>query len=362
MSMPMPTSMPSTVEHSFVVKHTFIVVQGVEVEDGEIQRKPSRRHTDRGPLRIADIVASTSGDDYNSETRRASFCSVNSDDIPWAPCSNMSSERSATHIFHRDSTDASIDLKPEMSWAACLSSNSALSPHSAAPWGTRLSTDSCGSSDLRATHASNNQEQGLFVPLDAKQDETRTMVMVRNIPTSLSQTDFVTELIARGYRGLFRFVYMPMNFRSDGSFGYAFVGFCSPAVALQLMKQLEVLEDEDKGWRAVWSRTQGLTAHVEFYRNSPLMHETIPAACKPALYDERGVQVPFPAPTKHISKPRIHHSTIKSMKKEKESRDAVAKVAINTSGSKHDSKSSQNHAGVSKNTRSSLTINVKHEC
>jgi RNA recognition motif-containing protein len=225
-----------------------------------------------------------------------------------------------------------------------------------------LSTDSCGSSDLRATHASNNQEQRLFIPLDAKQDETRTTVMVRNIPTSLSQTDFVTELMARGYRGLFRFVYMPMNLRSNGSFGYAFVDFCSPAFALQLMEQLELLEDEDKDWRAVWSRTQGITANVEFYRNSPLMHETIPEDCKPALYDEHGVQVPFPAPTKYISKPRIHHSTIKSMKKEQESRDAVAKVATHMCGSKHEIKPSQNRAGRSKHPRPSLTINVKHEC
>jgi hypothetical protein len=227
-----------------------------------------------------------------------------------------------------------------------------------------LSTDSCGSSDLRATHASNNQEQRLFIPLDAKQDETRTTVMVRNIPTSLSQTDFVTELMARGYRGLFRFVYMPMNLRSDGSgsFGYAFVDFCSPAVAVQLMTELQLPEDEDQDWRVEWSKTQGITANVEFYRNSPLMHETIPAACKPALYDEHGVQVPFPAPTKHIAKPRIHHSKIKSMKKDKESRDTVAKAVANTCGSKHEIKPSQNRAGRSKHTRPSLTINVKHEC
>jgi hypothetical protein len=215
---------------------------------------------------------------------------------------------------------------------------------------------------LNWTQTRYTSEEPLFIPLDVKQDENRTTLMVRNIPTSLTQTDFVTELMARGYRGLFRFVYMPMNLRSDGSgsFGYAFVDFCSPAVAVQLMTELQLPEDEDQDWRVEWSKTQGITANVEFYRNSPLMHETIPAACKPALYDEHGVQVPFPAPTKHIAKPRIHHSKIKSMKKDKESRDTVAKAVANTCGRIH-VKPPQNHSGRSKHTRPSSTINAKRE-
>jgi len=89
--------------------------------------------------------------------------------------------------------------------------------------------------------------------------------MVRNIPTSLSQTDFVTELMAGGYRGLVEFVYMPMNLRSGGSFGYAFVVFASSTVAVQLMEQLQLLEYDDEEWRGDWSKTQGLAANVEFH-------------------------------------------------------------------------------------------------
>jgi len=145
-----------------------------------------------------------------------------------------------------------------------------------------------------------SSEEALILPHDATQDENRTTVMVRNIPTHLSQAAFVTELIARGYRGLFDFVYMPMSLRSNGCFGYAFVNFTCASLALQLKRQLQLLEADDKEWRVVWSSCQGLAANVERYRNSPLMHDTVPADCKPALYDEHGDQVKFPAPTKNI--------------------------------------------------------------
>jgi len=246
----------------------------------------------------------------------------------------------------------SMDVKIESPFAACSSSSSTLSLHSDAPWGPRLSTDSScssGSFDNQEQRRDSRTTTTLHHVQNASdaQQEHRTTVMVRNIPTYLSQKDFVRELIARGYRGLFSFVYMPMNLRSDGSFGYAFVDLTNATVAVQLMKQLQLLED---GWQAIWSSTQGMTANVERYRNSPLMHETVPAECKPALYDEHGVQVPFPAPTKYIAKPRIHYSKSKPVQKEKESTDMVATAVAATCGSNGHRKP-RHHSGRSNNSR-----------
>merc|ERR1712014_250932 len=53
--------------------------------------------------------------------------------------------------------------------------------------------------------------------------DDRTTLMVRNIPSDLSQPAFVQKFIVAGYGGLFDFVYMPMNFRGQGNFGYAFI-------------------------------------------------------------------------------------------------------------------------------------------
>jgi hypothetical protein len=160
-----------------------------------------------------------------------------------------------------------------------------------------------------------NSEEQICTPLYAVENENYTTVMIRNIPRGLSQTGFLEELNARGYRGSIDFAYMPMNLRSYESFGYAFVNLTDATVAAKLMSHLQLLAADEKEWQVVWSTCQGLTANVERYRNSPLMHESVPADCKPVLFDEYGDQVQFPAPTKHIAKPRIHYSKDKGQGK-----------------------------------------------
>jgi hypothetical protein len=138
-----------------------------------------------------------------------------------------------------------------------------------------------------------------------EEQDGRSTIMVRNLPKELEQDAFVHELVGRGYAGLFNFVYMPMNFRAGGNFGYAFVIFVNNTIAVQFMMSLEAFE-HDEGWRSIWSTCQGLDEHIERYRNSPLMHDKVPKGCKPAMYDESGARVLFPLPTKPIPKPRIH--------------------------------------------------------
>mmetsp|Transcript_41204 Transcript_41204/g.123149 ORF Transcript_41204/g.123149 Transcript_41204/m.123149 type:complete len:97 (-) Transcript_41204:455-745(-) len=47
---------------------------------------------------------------------------------------------------------------------------------------------------------------------------------------------------------------------------------------------------------------QGLKAHIKRYRNSPLMHESVPDEYKPVLLSG-GVRVSFPPPTKELAAP-----------------------------------------------------------
>jgi hypothetical protein len=42
-----------------------------------------------------------------------------------------------------------------------------------------------------------------------------------------------------------------------------------------------------------------LRNQVELYRNSPVMHHSVPDACKPILL-RNGVRIPFPAPTARL--------------------------------------------------------------
>lgn len=61
----------------------------------------------------------------------------------------------------------------------------------------------------------------------------------------------------------------------------------------------------DKMLDATWSSAhQGFESHVDRYRNSPVMHESVPDELKPAIF-ANGERVSFPSPTKKIRAPRI---------------------------------------------------------
>mmetsp|Transcript_94781 Transcript_94781/g.294797 ORF Transcript_94781/g.294797 Transcript_94781/m.294797 type:complete len:109 (+) Transcript_94781:2-328(+) len=48
---------------------------------------------------------------------------------------------------------------------------------------------------------------------------------------------------------------------------------------------------------------QGLAAHVERYRNSPMMHPSVPDEYRPVVF-RNGARVAFPQPTKALRVPR----------------------------------------------------------
>jgi len=147
--------------------------------------------------------------------------------------------------------------------------------------------------------------------------EFQMTLMVRNLSQHLTQADLVQHLIGAGYRGLFDFIYMPMNLRAPGNFGYAFVNFKSHTIAVQVMARLQGLELGDAlsslQWNVGWSTCQGFAANVDRYRNSPLMHELVPVECKPSVYDGNSNLAIFPKPTKAIPKPRIHRTIPKDV-------------------------------------------------
>jgi len=141
------------------------------------------------------------------------------------------------------------------------------------------------------------------------QRERQTTVMLRNLPQGYSR-DMLVELMNRnGFHACFDFVYIPINFRSQAMFGYAFVNFVDEAQALRARDAFEGFTnwgvETDKICEVSWSDMhQGLMAHVNRYRSSPVMHESVPDEYKPAVFSQ-GRRVPFPAPTKRIRVPRI---------------------------------------------------------
>jgi len=141
---------------------------------------------------------------------------------------------------------------------------------------------------------------------DGKQ---RTTVMLRNMPNNYSRSMLLELLDAEGFDGQYDFVYLPMDFQSRASLGYAFINFLSGDAAASFWHVFDGYSNWAIPSRKVsgvsWSGPhQGLEAHVERYRNSPVMCESTPDEYKPILFAS-GVRIPFPAPTRRIRAPRV---------------------------------------------------------
>jgi hypothetical protein len=143
---------------------------------------------------------------------------------------------------------------------------------------------------------------------DEVSEPAHTTLILRNLPIGYSRDELFELLDHEGFNGKYDLVYHPIDFGTRLGFGYAFVNFVSVEAAAQCSEHFNGFT----GWKTKHDKAcevsqstelQGLEAHVERYRNSPVMHETVPDEFKPATFVD-GSRVPFPLPTKKVTKPR----------------------------------------------------------
>lgn len=144
-------------------------------------------------------------------------------------------------------------------------------------------------------------------------NDDRTTLMFRNLPNNYNRFTLLHMLDSEGFKGSYSLVYLPTDFRNFAGFGYAFVNFVSHEEARRAKTSFQGFAR----WRVpsrkicdvVWSGpVQGLQAHTERYRNSPVMHDSVPDEYKPAVFVE-GMRVSFPTPTKRIRPPRVRRNS-----------------------------------------------------
>jgi len=135
----------------------------------------------------------------------------------------------------------------------------------------------------------------------------RTTLMLRNVPNDYSRSMLISLLDEEGYAGKYDFVYLPIDFASGAGMGYAFINM----ISYQDAESFRVHFTGFTSWafpsrkvaEVAWSNpNQGLAVHIERYRNSTVMHQSVPDDYKPALF-ANGMQVPFPMPTRIIKAP-----------------------------------------------------------
>lgn len=159
-----------------------------------------------------------------------------------------------------------------------------------------------GGSDCFSISISSTSDDG------CESTEERTTVMLRNIPNNLSRDQVLAILNTEGFGAEYNLFYLPVDCRSKVGLGYAFINFVSHDLAESFIEHFTCFRNwktqSEKVGTAVWSNPmQGLDEHIKRYRDSPVMHDSVPDEFKPVLFQD-GLRVPFPKPTKRIRAPR----------------------------------------------------------
>jgi len=112
-------------------------------------------------------------------------------------------------------------------------------------------------------------------------EDTRTTVMVRNIPKACSREAFVSLLVAAGLDERYSFFYMPFDKRRNIHCGFAFINFRMPADVLQLQQGMQ----RQPEWRKLtngpgntqpalsYARLQGQEQLVKHFSLSAVMYD-----------------------------------------------------------------------------------------
>jgi len=141
--------------------------------------------------------------------------------------------------------------------------------------------------------------------------DPNTTVMLRNVPNDYTREMLCSLLDSNGFESCYNFLYMPIDLHKKVGVGYAFVNMVTHEDAERAVQSLQgftrwevpSLKVLDMCWG---EHVQGLEAHTEHFRNSPVMHADVPESFKPLVL-KNGQPSPFPEPTKHIRRPRLKH-------------------------------------------------------
>lgn len=136
-----------------------------------------------------------------------------------------------------------------------------------------------------------------------------TTILLRNILPMWTRDHVAAVLDLEGFQASYDFVHVPLKFHDLSNVGYALVNLVDPRVAERGRRHFHGFkpgsDPQAEPLTADWNRpSQGLSEHIERYRNSPMMHKEIADFYRPGLYSN-GLRIPFPKPTVPIRAPRV---------------------------------------------------------
>jgi len=136
-----------------------------------------------------------------------------------------------------------------------------------------------------------------------------TTVVMQGVPRCYTRDMLLGLFDDLGFLERIDFVFVPTDFSTGENLAHAYVNLASPLDAAAFLDAF----DGFSRWRAAWCTQacevvwscfeQGFKQNVERYRNSPVMHPSVPDSCRPVILF-RGARQPFPPPTKKLRPPR----------------------------------------------------------
>jgi len=119
--------------------------------------------------------------------------------------------------------------------------------------------------------------------------ETRTTLMIKNIPNKYSQKMLLAAVDER-HKGQYDFFYLPIDFKNKCNVGYAFINFidCNHIVSFHEEfhgKKWEKFNSE-KICAITFARIQGKLSLIAHFQNSSLMCED--RKCRPIIFHSDG--------------------------------------------------------------------------
>jgi hypothetical protein len=153
-------------------------------------------------------------------------------------------------------------------------------------------------------------EYSLSIEKVAAGDDTRTTLMVRNIPNKYTQQMLLAE-INMHHHGQYDFFYLPIDFKNKCNMGYAFINFIEAASIVSFYQEFDSQKwtnfNSEKVCAISYARLQGKQAMITRFQNSSLLekHESYRPLVFYSSGPLQGTPEPFPSP-KPQSQPQPH--------------------------------------------------------
>mmetsp|Transcript_14803 Transcript_14803/g.35790 ORF Transcript_14803/g.35790 Transcript_14803/m.35790 type:complete len:747 (+) Transcript_14803:2306-4546(+) len=157
-----------------------------------------------------------------------------------------------------------------------------------------------------------NEKDNRHLKLDVDSVEngrdSRTSLMVRNIPNKYTQQMLLSEFAENGHGpGTIDFFYLPIDFKNKCNRGYAFINFVDFRDILPFHRRYYGKHwrtfNSDKICEITYARIQGKSAMLKRFENSALMEKD--EEYKPLVFvsngPDRGKSLPFPDPSNRSS-------------------------------------------------------------